>query len=113
MRLGRRKPFIIVMQKQIMNLAKAKAILSAHKNELYEKFSIKGIRIFGSYVRGEQKKGSDIDLLADYAEVPSLFELVDAQDYLSGLLGRKVDLVPEGCLKPRIAANVMKEAVGV
>jgi len=96
-----------------MDLAKAKKLLATHKQELYEKFSINEIRIFGSFARGEQKKGSDIDLLVDFEIVPGLFTIVRAEEYISNLLGRKVDLVTFKSLKLLIAKQALKEAVAV
>jgi len=96
-----------------MDLAAAKKIIARHKKELYGMFSIKEIRIFGSYARGEEKKGSDIDLLVDFEVVPGMFTLVRAEEYISDLLGKKADLVTYNSLKPLIAKQVMKDAVPV
>lgn len=94
-----------------MNLETIKKRLLMHKKELEEGFKLKRIGIFGSYARGEQKKGSDLDLLAEFSETPSLFELVAAQNHLAEIIGLKVDLVAKGALKPRIAKSVLGEVV--
>ena len=96
-----------------MDLAEAKKILSENKERLYAEFSLKNIRIFGSFARGEQKKTSDIDILAEFEETPGLFALVRAEAALGKLLGRKVDLVTYKSLKPIIAKQALKEAVAV
>jgi predicted nucleotidyltransferase len=49
-------------------LEEIKKILKQHKRELKEKYGVKEIGIFGSYVRGEQKKKSDIDILVEFYE---------------------------------------------
>jgi hypothetical protein len=93
------------------NLEKMKRILSAHKNELRKKYKIKEIGIFGSYVRGEQKKKSDIDILVEFNEIPDIFMLIDLEDYLKSLLKIKVDLVRKSAIRPELKGIISKEAV--
>ncbi len=88
-----------------------KETIKREKNLLREKYGVKEIGIFGSYVRREQENKSDLDVLVDYEESPSLFELVDLQNYLSELLGVKVDVVMKSALKQRIGARILKEVV--
>lgn len=68
--------------------------------------------IYGSYVRGEQKQESDIDLLVDVPRGTSLFDLVDLQTKLEDALGKDVDLVTYASvhhlLKDRIMAEQMQ-----
>ncbi|MEM2169145.1 MAG: nucleotidyltransferase family protein, partial [Candidatus Bathyarchaeia archaeon] len=54
---------------------------------------------------------SDIDILVEFEEPPSLFEFMDLEDYLSKLLGLKVDLVTREALKPRIGERILREVV--
>ena len=49
-----------------------KGTLAKHKQELRRDFGVKQIGVFGSYVRGEQKKQSDIDLLVEFEEPSNL-----------------------------------------
>ncbi|MEM1507006.1 MAG: nucleotidyltransferase family protein [Thermoproteota archaeon] len=93
------------------SLEEVKRVLSEHKDELRERFKVKEIGIFGSFVRGEQRKRSDIDILIEFEEPPSLFEFMDLEDYLSKLLGLKVDLVTRDALKPRIGEHILREVV--
>jgi hypothetical protein len=91
-----------------------KEILTEHKEELRERFKVREIGVFGSYVRGKQKKkGSDIDILVEFEEPIGLFEFMDLEEYLSNLLGSKVDLVSKKALKPRIGEYILKEVVYV
>jgi len=91
-----------------------KEILTEHKEELRERFRVREIGVFGSYVRGEQKeKGSDIDILVEFEEPIGLFEFMDLEEYLSSLLGGKVDVVSRKALKPRIGEYILKEVVYV
>ena len=71
---------------------KIEAILKQHKEELAGKYRIKEIGIFGSYVRGEQKKRSDVDILVEFEEVPDLFKFFELERYLEELLEMRVDL---------------------
>ena len=60
-----------------------KRALLQHKIELTEKFRVKTIGVFGSYVRGEQKKSSDVDILVEFEEPVGLFEFMKLENYLS------------------------------
>jgi predicted nucleotidyltransferase len=53
----------------VKTIEEIKRILKEHKEELRDRFKVKEIGVFGSYVRGEQKrKGSDIDILVEFEE---------------------------------------------
>jgi len=82
---------------------------------LEEKFEVKSIGIFGSYVRGGEKKGSDLDILVEFEESAdlSLLDFIRLENYLSEELGVKVDLVEKGTLKPRIGKHILEEVVGI
>jgi predicted nucleotidyltransferase len=86
-------------------------ILKLRKRDLVEKYKIKEIGIFGSYVKGKQKKRSDIDILVEFKEVPDLFKFLELERYLERLLKKKVDLVEKTALKPRLKDIILKEAV--
>lgn len=88
-------------------------ILSGHKGEMQDRFKVKSIGIFGSYVRGEQKKKSDLDVLVEFREPVGLFHFMDLEEYLEKLVGVGVDLVSKRALKPRIGRHIMEEVVYV
>ena len=90
-----------------------KNLITKHKAELKQSFKIKSIGIFGSYVREEAKKGSDLDVLVEYEDPPGLFEFVELKYFLSELLGMNVDLVMKSALKPAIGKQILKEVVMV
>ncbi len=83
------------------------------KPELKEKFKVKAIGFFGSYVRGEQNNTSDLDILIDFYEPISLFRFIELEDFLSQQLRVKVDLVMRDALKPRIKDSILNEAIYV
>ena len=89
---------------------KAFRILQAHLPELRERFGVRGLWLFGSYLRGEQRKRNDLDVLVEFDRVPSLFEFVRLERYLSELLKMKVDLVMKSALKPTIGRHILEEA---
>ena len=71
-----------------------KSILNEHSSELLERYRITNLVVFGSIVRGEAWEGSDVDILADVPENMSLLGIISVENYLSDLLGMKVDLNP-------------------
>ena len=86
-------------------------ILREHKPLLLQNYQISGLGLFGSYARGSQTESSDVDVLVDYEKAPSLFKLLELRDYLSELLGMKVDIVTRNGLKPRIREKVLSEVI--
>jgi hypothetical protein len=69
-----------------------------------------GVRLLGSAARGEDGPGSDIDLLVDFDQGSSLFDLIRVSRELEALLGRAVDVVSAGGLKSRDRA-ILAESV--
>jgi uncharacterized protein len=96
-----------------MRIEELKSKIEALKPVLKEQYKVETIGIFGSYVRGEQKRKSDLDVLVEFSETPSLFEFVELEGFLSQKLGVKVDLVMRDSLKPRIRDSILSEAVYV
>ncbi len=88
-------------------------ILAGHRKDIAERFKVKEIGVFGSYVRGEQDRKSDIDVLVSFTEPIGLFQFMELEEYLGSILGTKVDLVSKKALKPYIGARILKEAVFV
>ncbi len=92
-------------------LDEIKNVLKSHKEELRERYGVREIGIFGSYVRGEQKESSDLDILVEYETVPGFFKFLELEIYLEELLGTKVDLVRKQAIKPRLKDLILKEVV--
>jgi len=88
-------------------------IIKEHKKFLEERYKVKEIGVFGSFVRGEQKRGSDIDILVDFYEVPDLFEFLNFERYLERILRKKVDLVRKPAIRPELKEIILKEMVEV
>lgn len=92
-----------------MNLIDIKKILNAQKPFLREKYKVAEIGIFGSFVRNEERIDSDVDVLVDFEGKIDLFDLLDLEEYLVNLFGRKVDLVTRKTLKPYIGQRILAE----
>jgi predicted nucleotidyltransferase len=88
-----------------------KEILKEHKDAVSRKYKVSEIGIFGSFVRGEQKKRSDLDILVEYEEIPDLLEFVNLERYLQRLLRKKVDLVRKEAIRPELKDRILKEVV--
>ena len=82
-------------------------------NELrIRSFGVTRIGLFGSYVRGEQKRGSDVDLLVEFEKGKKTFDnYMGAKFFLEDLLGRRVDLVISESVKPAIRPHIIKEVL--
>jgi uncharacterized protein len=95
------------------DLDKIKKTLKQNKQNLQQEFNVKELGIFGSYVRGEQNRNSDVDILVNFSQTPGLFDYMKVENHLSNILHKKVDLVMKGALKPSIGKNIMREVVYV
>lgn len=71
------------------------------------------VRVFGSARHGEDKDGSDLDLLVDALPGTTLFDLGGLQVELEELLGVRVDLLTPGDLPVKFRERVLKDAVPV
>jgi predicted nucleotidyltransferase len=100
-----------IFTKNMKRLEEIKRILTEHKEELSGRFRVKEIGVFGSYVWNKQNKKSDVDILVEFAEPIGLFEFMDLEEYLTKLLGKKVDLVSRKALKPYIGQYILKEVI--
>jgi hypothetical protein len=71
------------------------------------------IGIFGPFVRGEQKKRSDIDILVEFEprNIPGLLKLIEMEIYLEKLLRKKVDVVIKSGIRPELKKYVLKEVI--
>lgn len=95
------------------NIKKIITKLQKSRDTLARKYGVKSLEVFGSYVKGEQKKRSDLDLLVEFYETVDLFQFIELEQFLSELLGVKVDLIMKDTLKPRIKDRILKEAIPV
>ena len=91
-------------------------ILAQKRNEvlaLTARSKAGNVRVFGSVRHGEDKDGSDIDLIVDPLPGATLFDLGELQVELEELLGVRVDLLTPGDLPAKFRERVLKDAVPV
>lgn len=72
-------------------------------------YGAKSIAIFGSYIRGEEKPDSDLDILVRFSEGKSLLELVRIERELHEEIGIKIDLITEKSVNPYIKDRIKEE----
>jgi len=89
------------------------ARLRQHLPTLAARYRVRSLGVFGSYARHEEHAGSDLDLLVTFDDPPGLLKFVEMENYLSDLLGVKVDLVMRDALKPRIGERILEEVITV
>ena len=86
------------------------AKLQTELPKIKSQYNVTTLEIFGSFVRHEEKTNSDLDILVSFSKAPSLFKFIELEDYLSEILGVKVDLVIKSSLKPNIGKRILSEA---
>jgi predicted nucleotidyltransferase len=102
-----------VHQYKMKSLAEIQYMLQEQKPYLAEKYGVKVLGVFGSYVRGEQRLESDVDILIELERPAriSLIGIVELEDYLSETLGVKVDIAIRSNLRKRIGQRILSEVV--
>ena len=87
-------------------------LLRQHESILEERFGVKRIGIFGSFVRGEERSESDVDVLVVFQKDEETFDhYMDCKFYLEDLFDRKVDLVIEDTIKNRLKEPILSEVI--
>jgi predicted nucleotidyltransferase len=90
----------------------ALALLRQAEPELKKKFGVAKIGIFGSFVRGEERPDSDVDILVSFRKGKEAFDnYMGCKFYLEDLFGRTVDLVMTGAIKKRLRPTIIREVV--
>jgi uncharacterized protein len=95
---------------EMKSLSEIKETIRKYKPTLRSRFKVKRIGIFGSFVRGEQKRTSDIDILVELS-APIGWEFVDLKEYLESRLKMNVDVVTMNALRPELKKIILKEVV--
>lgn len=88
-------------------------MLRQHLPNLAEEYHVRSLGVFGSYVRRQQSPQSDLDLLVVFDEPPGLLKFIELENFLTDLLGIRVDLVMKDSLKPMIGQQILSEVVQV
>lgn len=90
------------------------AVLEKYRAEILHlamRHGARDVRVFGSFARGEEGQGSDLDLLVTLGEGRSLLDLVGLKQDVEDLVHRPVDVVTEKALSPYLRERVLSEAV--
>ena len=95
-----------------LDLNQIRLLIAEKKAEIKREFNVEITGIFGSYARGEEKEGSDIDVLVSLGEGASLFDLAGLESYLEELFGVPVDVVSERGINPIVKADILKGTAG-
>jgi len=80
---------------------------------LRQKYNVKRLGIFGSVVRDQQRKGSDVDMLVEFVSPIGFFDFVRLENFLTETLNQKVDLVSKKALKSAIKDDILGETIYV
>ena len=96
-----------------MSKEEIKNILALQLSFLKEKYHVKRLGIFGSVVRNEEEKESDIDILVEFESPIGFFEFIRLENFLSDILRKKVDLISQKAIKPIIKDDILKETIYV
>ena len=78
-----------------------------------EEYGIRKIAVFGSYARGENRDGSDIDILVDMTKQFGIYKFIGLKQLLEERLGKRIDLVETQCLEPLIKDDILADAVTI
>jgi predicted nucleotidyltransferase len=89
------------------------AMLSSHYAEMVQRFGVRSLALFGSVARDEAGPESDVDVLVDFGGPARFLVHMELVRYLEGLLGRRVDVLTERSLKPRLRERIRPDLVHV
>ena len=94
-------------------LREIQSTLRQHLPEVQQKYHVRQLGIFGSFVRSEQTDTSDVDVLVEFDPNArfGLLTFCQLENDLSELLQRKVDLVMKDGLKPRLGERILQEVI--
>lgn len=77
---------------------------------LAERYGARNVRVFGSVARREETPTSDVDVLVEFADDRSLYDLVGLQQELERLIGRRADVLTEQSISPYLRDRILAEA---
>lgn len=92
-----------------MDINQIKDVLQKNMGILQDQYGVENIGVFGSVSRGEEKKGSDVDVLVEFSRPLGFFKFVELEEFLGSLIDKKVDLVTKKALKSVIRNEILQE----
>lgn len=104
----------MTLQRKPSSLQEIINVLRKNKETLIDKFGVIDIAVFGSYVRNEQKKRSDIDILVELKpEFETFNNYIDLKYFLERKMNGKVDIVMKEGIRIELKPIILQEAVHV
>lgn len=92
------------------SIVEIKQILEKNNSLLKRTFHVKELGVFGSFITGNQRANSDIDILVLFEKGhKDFFNYMRLKYCMEDILGRKVDLVMKEAIKPRLKDKVLNE----
>ncbi|MFO7794608.1 MAG: nucleotidyltransferase family protein [Promethearchaeia archaeon] len=79
------------------------------KPELEEKYKVKSIGLFGSYLNDDVSEKSDIDILVEFYKGADLFDYIGLNLFLEKTFNKKVDLVSKPALRDELRNYILKD----
>jgi uncharacterized protein len=99
-------PYFVFMKNEIIE------VLRKNKEDLFNKYSLKSMALFGSYSRGNEDSDSDVDILVELNGIMG-FKFLHLNYEIENLLKRKVDLVSKRGLKQAFINQIEPELMYV
>jgi len=93
------------------NSGSVEKVLEKLKPILIRRFNVKRLGLFGSYVRGQARRSSDVDVLVEFSKNIDLLDFIALERYLAEQTGVKIDLVSLKALRPEFRTTILNEAV--
>lgn len=90
--------------------------IAQNKEYLLKTYGVEEIGVFGSFARGDNDANSDIDIAIEINHdkaVVGFFEFGRMERFLEELLGRKIDLVTKGSIKPYIKERILSQMITI
>lgn len=86
-----------------------KEVIQGNKEDFRKQFGVIKVGIFGSYLKGRQSEGSDVDILVELEKPIGFVKFIKLENRFSHLLGIKADLVTKKALKPYMGKQILQE----
>lgn len=96
------------MNKKVEEIRKT---LKSLEEQIRKEYKAEIIGLFGSYVRGERKESSDVDILARFLEGATLFDFVGLANFLEEKINLRVDLVSDRAIRQELREQILKEVM--
>jgi len=96
-----------------VDIEKIVQTLRTLRNEIRRDYKADIVGVFGSYARGEQREGSDLDVLVNFREKANLLDLVGLGQFLEEILHCRVDVVSKRAVREEIRPYVENDLIPV